>query len=74
MKTGVISASFTLFGKLPVDNILLKRFWRMSADMSALSFNVLDRILIPVVAFFGLIFKILLMISFLSIAWNEKKF
>ena len=46
----------------------------MSADMLALSFNVLDGMLFPVAAFFRSIFKSSLIISFLSIAWNENKF
>ena len=59
LNTDVMSASFILSGKLPVDNISSKRFWRMSADMSALRFNVLDGMLLPVVAFFGSILKVL---------------
>ena len=66
-------ASFILPGKFPVDNISLQRFWRISADMSAFSFYVLDRMLFPEV-FFLSIFKIYFIISFLSIARNENKF
>ena len=36
----------------------LKRFWRISADLPALSFNVLDGILFPVVAFLDQFLKV----------------
>ena len=43
----------------------------MSAEMSAFSFTALNGMLIPAVAFLG---PSSLIISFLSIAWNENKF
>ena len=59
MSTGVTPAGLTLYGKLPVDNISLKRFSGTAADMSALSFNVLDGMLFPVVAVLDQYLKIL---------------
>ena len=73
LKTGAMSAGFILSGKLHVDNISLKRFWRTSANMLALSFNVLDGMLFPVVASWST-FKSSLIILFLFIAWNENRF